>query len=475
MPCPYAFFEVAEKVATELPASSLTYAQKGELYGLYKVSTVSATPTSARPGFFDQVGRGKWDAWSAAGSNGAKTAVQAMKEYAALVEQLSGKKLEVPPPPPGWTHPIINAAPGDVSAPPPPAPPAQQPSALCPMAASAFSSALKSGGAAASNAVISFLSSDREQGPGADREHAAALFAALSSKEGSAIKTRDEEDGRLLALGISASLASGALQPLSSPRVYERIAVDGQSPAEVAGSVLSRLPALSVGVGVVVVIVGLSGVGKGTTVDVLKAELQARRTPEEKGMVQTWSNGNIFRCLTMLASLYVAERKEKFGETLKVEEILTDSRKQEFMSYLSFARRPTGAFDTRVVGLGVDYWVGDIQNTVLKGPLVSGLIPTVAERTQGEVISFANGAIEKLAVEGGIDVIVEGRAQTLDFVDSQHRFELVLNDDDVVGKRRAAQLVGAAVEKVCEKWENREARAEEVVEETYKQLTILAA
>jgi Xaa-Pro aminopeptidase len=177
----------------------------------------------------------------------------------------------------------------------------------------------------------------------------------------------------------------------------------------------------------------------------------------------------------MLVSLYVAERKEKFGEILKVEEILTPERKQEFMSFLSFSRRTTGAFDTRVVGLGVDYWVGDIQNTLLKGPLVAGLIPTVAERTQGEVISFANGAIEKLAMEGGIDVIVEGRAQTLDFVDSEHRFELVLNDDEVVGKRRAAQLVGAAVEKACEKWENRDARSEEVVEETYKQLKVLAA
>ena len=81
--------------ATELP-SSLSYAQKGEIYGLYKVATVSATPTTARPGFFDQVGRGKWDAWTAAGADGAKSAEQGQTEYIALVEQLSGKKLSLP-------------------------------------------------------------------------------------------------------------------------------------------------------------------------------------------------------------------------------------------------------------------------------------------------------------------------------------------------------------------------------------------
>ena len=109
--------------ATELP-SSLSYAQKGEIYGLYKVSTVSATPTSARPGFFDQVGRGKWDAWTAAGANGGKSADQAQTEYIALVEQLSGKKLSLPEAPASSSSSSSSTTESSSSSLTPPAPPA---------------------------------------------------------------------------------------------------------------------------------------------------------------------------------------------------------------------------------------------------------------------------------------------------------------------------------------------------------------
>ena len=55
------------------------------------------------------------------------------------------------------------------------------------------------------------------------------------------------------------------------------------------------------------------------------------------------------------------------------------------MGCLSFGiNDSTGEFDTHIVGFGVDYWVKDIETTVLKGPLVSGKIPTVARSTQGE-------------------------------------------------------------------------------------------
>ena len=38
---------------------------------------------------------------------------------------------------------------------------------------------------------------------------------------------------------------------------------------------------------------------------------------------------------------------------------------------------------------------------------------------------------------------VEGRAQTLNYLRTPHRFELVLSDENVIGERRAAQRIAA--------------------------------
>lgn len=118
------------------------------------------------------------------------------------------------------------------------------------------------------------------------------------------------------------------------------------------------------------------------------------------------------------------------------------------MGMLKFERNPTtNLFDTHIVGLGVDYWVKDIETTVLKGPLVSGKIPTVAKSTQGEVVKFVRGAVDLLTREGGVDVIVEGRAETVDFIVSENRYELVMADGSVIGMRRAAQRVAGELVK----------------------------
>jgi hypothetical protein len=296
-------------------------------------------------------------------------------------------------------------------------------------------SALSAGGATASGFVIEHLSTSSQ-------------FADLSNFEGDGIKTRDAEDGDMLQTGIEASLASGALQPLPNPRTYLECLVDGKSPSEVSQTISTDMATKTspASEGKVVVIVGLSGVGKGTTVDILKEQLVASRE-NDSSKVQTWSNGNIFRSLTLLTSLYM--EKNGLVESTRIEEVLTPERKLEFMSYLSFEKTEAGVFDTKIKAFDLgDQWVGDIQNTTLKGPLVNGKIPSVAKLTQGEVIGFARGAIAKLSKEGGIDVIVEGRSQTLDYIDSEMRYELALTDDSVVGKRRAAQLVVGAATKV---------------------------
>lgn len=49
----------------------------------------------------------------------------------------------------------------------------------------------------------------------------------------------------------------------------------------------------------VLVLVGLSGTGKGTTVDILKKKLPN---------TTSWSNGNVFRSLTLLAATFCTQQ-----------------------------------------------------------------------------------------------------------------------------------------------------------------------
>ena len=112
----------------------------------------------------------------------------------------------------------------------------------------------------------------------------------------------------------------------------------------------------------------------------------------------------------------------------------------------------TPVFDVRIDGLGVNAMVSQIANTTLKEPKVGSNIPTVARVTQGEVIAFAAGCAEKMKA-AGMNVIMEGRAQTLDYVRTPHRFELTLAEPLIIGKRRAAQRMMAAAVTRLEKAE----------------------
>lgn len=87
--------------------------------------------------------------------------------------------------------------------------------------------------------------------------------------------------------------------------------------------------------------------------------------------------------------------------------------------------------------------MSEVQNTELKVPKVSRNIPTVAKVTQGEVILFAADAIKQLG-KAGMVVLLEGREQTVNYVRTPLRFTLTLSDDTLIGKRRAAQRLGAA-------------------------------
>lgn len=121
--------------------------------------------------------------------------------------------------------------------------------------------------------------------------------------------------------------------------------------------------------------------------------------------------------------------------------VLTPDNLASWMRMLSFGKND-GKFDICIEGLGYNLRVSEVANTTLKGSLVGKNIPTVAEVTQGEVVKFAGAACKQMG-EDGMSVLLEGRAQTVDYIHSPHRFELVMSDAQLIGMRRAAQRIGA--------------------------------
>ena len=189
--------------------------------------------------------------------------------------------------------------------------------------------------------------------------------------------------------------------------------------------------------GGVVVLCGLSGTGKGTTVSRLEERLPAGKTTG-------WSNGNVFRSLTLLAATWC----EKEGlEAFDAAKALTTENLASFMGMLTFDKFD-GVWDIKISGLGIEAMVSAIKNTDLKGPKVSANIPTVAEQTQGEVVKFAADAATKMGADGLI-VLLEGREATVNYIPSPYRYTLTMSDTVVLGQRRAAQRVAAAVLKEC--------------------------
>jgi len=166
----------------------------------------------------------------------------------------------------------------------------------------------------------------------------------------------------------------------------------------------------------------------------------------------TWSNGNIFRSLTLLAVTWC----ELFNlPDFDPDAALTPSNLAGFMKMMSFGKFD-GKWDIQVKGLGLDFLVSQVSNTLLKEPKVGKHIPTVAERTQGEVVGFAASATQRMGNDGMV-VLLEGRQQTVDYVPTRCRYTLVMSDTTLLGQRRAAQRLAAAV------WKDAPKPAEAVV------------
>jgi len=250
-------------------------------------------------------------------------------------------------------------------------------------------------------------------------------FNLVAEKTTKAILQRDREDSEQLQKGVDFAITKKLIPSSVKLDPVTKISVTGKTASEVAKEIINGLGS-AVRRGCVITLQGLSGTGKGTTAAMLK-----RILPN----AITWSNGNIFRSLTLLATTY-AEHKG-----VSLEEAITPKLLASYCEMLEFGKF-NGKFDVRIKGLGHDLLVSEVCNTALKDPKVVKNIPTVAGVTQGEVINFVKDAL-KILTENGVTVLLEGREETLNHIRTPYRFELVLEDINVIGQRRAAQRMGA--------------------------------
>lgn len=264
-------------------------------------------------------------------------------------------------------------------------------------------------------------------------------FKALGEKELKQLVDRDQEDADKLALGVQQAIEKGVLPGGLAPPEYTKIDVLGKTADAVASEISGKLECK----GCVMILVGASGTGKGTTVAKLKSSFPNG---------STWSNGNCFRALTLLAATHCEQAgKEAFDPSC-----LTAENLKTWMGMLEFGKFD-GKFDIKIKGLGLDTTVSAVAQTLLQEPKVAKNIPTVAKETQGEVVKFAGEAC-KLMAEGGTVVLVEGREQTLNFMPSPYRFELVMSDTSVLGNRRAAQRIAGEALKTVQEGDDIEAK-----------------
>jgi GTPase SAR1 family protein len=201
-----------------------------------------------------------------------------------------------------------------------------------------------------------------------------------------------------LKVGIEYAQMKGVIDVNYVPQPYVAIDVYNKTPEDVADTILQYVQDHpensddgSSDSGYVIVLVGLSGTGKGTTVTQLVTKLQ-----QQQYNVITWSNGNIFRCVTLLATTYWEDLQKpkqsdaSSDEPFNKDVVLTKDNIEMFMNMISFEKNAsTQKYDIKLNGFQFEnLWISDIQNTLLKSSTVSKHIPTVAELTQVRMIYF---------------------------------------------------------------------------------------
>lgn len=237
--------------------------------------------------------------------------------------------------------------------------------------------------ASTSNAIISAFTSS-------------SAFTAFAEKETTDILGRDAEDATKLQAGIATAVERGVLEAHPPVEHTHIIDVLGKSVDEVCSFITQKLgdaPAA----GCVLVLSGLSGTGKGTTLALLETKLPR---------AVAWSNGNIFRSLTLLALEHCEANNVPLSEA-----VLTPALLASLLSKLSFGKSE-GEFDTTIaLATGATCRVSQVANTTLKEARIGKNIPTVAKMSQGEVVKFAAG-----------EPPPPGRAHVLAIADGAHAY-----------------------------------------------------
>ncbi|MBN2508993.1 MAG: hypothetical protein JXB03_01910 [Spirochaetales bacterium] len=254
------------------------------------------------------------------------------------------------------------------------------------------------------------------------------VFERIADEELKLLEHRDREDEYKLKEGIAIAAEKGLLPSAPGHRDWERIAVDGKSPGEVYDELMTLVRFDSPGT--VLLICGNSGVGKGTLVDELIA-----RTPG----AECWSNGDIFRVFTWFVLNGI-----KGGFT---PEAAADA---DYSAIRKRIRIKKGSDIQVLMSEGVRS-LDSLKNGVLKEKAVNLALPSVARYIQGEVIGIVN---EYLAMNTSRHLVLEGRKETLNYINGDYRAQLVLNERGVLGERRAAQKIAGLLE--CYEGENME-------------------
>ena len=172
-------------------------------------------------------------------------------------------------------------------------------------------------------------------------------FTALSTKEGADILARDNEDAEKLQVGIDYAKKKGVIDPNFVPEEYITIDVLGKTPSLVADEILAEMGKKE-GESVIV-ICGLSGTGKGTTVSKLMEKIEG-----DKGRsVVCWSNGNIFRSVTLLAATWCEQQDDL--DAFDADKALTKENLASFMGMLEFGKVSFWFVELWLVSVGISF------------------------------------------------------------------------------------------------------------------------
>ena len=282
-------------------------------------------------------------------------------------------------------------------------------------------------------------------------------FHALSVMEGQALMDRDALDNEKLRKGIRYAVENGVLAPKETTSAPQRIQIIGKSADDVCDVILRAVHIHGdTSKGRIISLQGLSGTGKGTT---------GKKIVQRLPRTTTWSNGNIFRCLTFCllrdaVGLAAHEAIEKLSDATLPASAITPAAIALCMKQLKFDffidSEEKAHYDLQILPThpgAKSLLVSEVHNTILKYPSISRFVPLVAEKSQGEVIQFTLAAMREITVDAGWNVLIEGRNETLNYIDTPHRFELVLGAEDeplestllLLGQRRAAQRVAGEV------------------------------